>query len=56
MMPSPGKRFFSSRTTVGTRPFAFKASRPSSVFSDGSITGKRASTGMPSATHSSATG
>ena len=46
--PSSGKRFFSSRSAVGTRPFGLSASRPSSVFSEGSITGNRAITGMPS--------
>ncbi len=53
-MPSSGKRFFNSRTARGTSPAGLVASRPSGVFSDGSITGNSAITGMPSATHSSA--
>ena len=45
----------SSRTARGTRPSGLLASRPSGVFSAGSMTGNSAITGTPSATHSSAT-
>ncbi len=56
MTPRSGNSFFSARTTRGTSPSAFCASRPSGVFSDGSMTGKSASTGMPSFAVSSAMG
>ena len=54
-MPKLGKRFLSSRTAFGTKPFGLNASLPSGVLRDASITGKIANTGMPRETHSSAT-
>ena len=56
MMPKFGKRFLSSRTALGMRPFGLNASLPSGVFNEASITGKSASTGIPRSTHSCATG
>ena len=55
IMPKSGKRFLSSLTADGINPLELNASLPSSVFKVASITGKSAITGMPSATHSSAT-
>ena len=55
MMPKFGKRFLSSRTALGMRPFGLKASLPSGVFNAVSITGNKAKTGIPRSTHSWAT-
>ena len=56
MIPISGTRCLRALTARGTRPAGLKASRPSGVFFEDSITGKIASTGMPKSLARSATG
>ena len=56
MIPSSGNDFFRAATTFGISPCGLVASRPSGVFSAGSIEGNSASAGTPSFRQRSATG